>query len=242
MTRWLLIVTGSSRGLGATLTAQARAAGHTVIGISRSGGDHALDVRLDLNQPEVIAQTLAPLLRGHACAEIAQYVLINNAAMLGPVGADYDAAGASAHMALNLVAPIVLSRVFVGTLAEAAVTKRIVNISSGAATRAIPGWSLYGAGKAGLNHFGRVLAAEQAMVARPVEVVNVSPGVIDTGMQAVIRAASVADFPQVEMFRDLHAQGVLQSPESVAARLLAGLAGSRAFAGETLDITDFSGA
>jgi len=239
---WLLLVTGNSRGLGAALAAQARAAGHVVIGVSRSGGTRGDDVRLDLARPEAIDDILAPRLRERIAPDVEQYVLVNNAAMLGPVGPRYDAPAVSAHMAVNLVAPIVLSRVFIETLATVAAVKRIVNLSSGAATRAIPGWSLYGASKAGLDHFARVLAAEQALVERPVQVVNFSPGVIDTGMQAEIRAAAPEDFPQVGHFRALHEEGALRSPDQVARKLLAGLASRRVFAGETLDPASFADA
>ncbi len=237
---WLLLVTGGSRGLGAALIAQARAAGHLALGISRSGGAHRHDVRFDLGRPEALADRLIPLLRQGIAPDVEQYILINNAAVLGPVGMRYSAAEAEAHIAVNLLAPIVLSRVFVDALAEVAARKRIVNLSSGAATRAIPGWSLYGASKAGLDHFGRVLAAEQALSKHPVDVVNLSPGVIDTDMQVAIRASTPEAFPQVEQFRDLHARGALQSPESVAERLLAGLAGARRFTGETLDLDTFA--
>jgi NAD(P)-dependent dehydrogenase (short-subunit alcohol dehydrogenase family) len=240
MKRWLLLVTGSSRGLGAALVAKARAAGHTVIGVSRSGGSHALDVELDLGQPERIQDTLAPLLEAHISPECHQYALVNNAAMLGPVGVGYDAAGVSAHMALNLVAPIMLSRVFARTLAGTDAIKRIVSISSGASTRPIAGWSLYCASKAGLDHFARVMAEEQADCHRPVQLVNVSPGVIDTDMQAAIRTSSETDFPAVEQFRQMHASGALQSPDAVAAKLMAGLSSGRVFAGELLSIDDFA--
>ncbi len=118
--------------------------------------------------------------------------------------------------------------------------KRIVTISSGAATRPIAGWSLYCAGKAGLDHFARVMADEQADCPRPVQLINVSPGVIDTDMQAAIRDASPADFPSVDQFRQMHASGALQSPDAVAAKLMEGLASRRAFAGELLSIDAFA--
>ena len=45
---------------------------------------------------------------------------------------------------------------------------------------------------------------------------NINPGVIDTGMQADIRAASSADFPAVERFIQRKADGELRAPARVA--------------------------
>lgn len=238
---WLLIVTGGSRGLGAALVARARQSGHRVLALSRTAGEHDDDRVLDLARPETIAPALVPELRAAAEHGFGRFVLINNAAVLDPIGACSDPGAISRHMAVNLVAPIVASRLFIETLARTAADKRIVLISSGAATRAIAGWSLYGAAKAGLDQFGRVLAEEQQACDWPVDVVSISPGVIDTDMQAGIRAASERDFPQVERFRELHRSGALRDPDAVAAAVLAGLARAERFQGQVVDLARFVG-
>src|SRR5690606_26195986 len=146
----------------------------------------------------------------------AGWVLVNNAGLLGPIGAQYAASDIQQVLQVNLAAPMLLARCFIDTLAEVDARKTVINISSGAATRVIRGWSLYSASKAGLDHFGRCLAAEQVDAAHPVDVVNLSPGVIDTGMQARIRAAGPEQFPDHARFVDLHARHALASPEAVA--------------------------
>ena len=49
--------------------------------------------------------------------------------------------------------------------------------------------------------------------------VSLAPGVIDTDMQAQVRASDLASFPMRPKFDELKASGSLASPEDVAQRL-----------------------
>ena len=98
---------------------------------------------------------------------------------------------------------------------------KIVHISSGAGRNAYPGWSVYGAGKAALDHHARCVAAEQLSGVR---IASIAPGVIDTGMQAQIRATDTADFPMLARFQDLKTQGGLSGAEEIAAHIAAMIA------------------
>ena len=49
---------------------------------------------------------------------------------------------------------------------------------------------------------------------------SVAPGIVDTGMQAEIRGTSPEDFPSLQSFIDLHANGDLARSEEVAAHLM----------------------
>ena len=55
----------------------------------------------------------------------------------------------------------------------------------------------------------------------------VAPGVVDTDMQAVIRATSPDVFPSVERFRALTEQDAFNTPEWVAGHVLALATGPR---------------
>jgi len=239
--RYLLLISGASRGLGAALAEHAIAQGHAVLTFARSPCAHGEWVPLDLADPIKAEQSFAAALARRGAESFDGYALVNNAATIEPIGTAYGAAQAQAHLAVNLVAPIALSRVFLRELAERDAAKRIVNVSSGAAQRAFAGWSLYCAAKAGLDHFGRCVALEQAQARFPVDVVNLSPGVIDTAMQARIRAASADEFPSVARFIDLARSGQLASPAAVARKLLAGIVGRRRYAGATVAIDEFVG-
>ena len=90
---------------------------------------------------------------------------------------------------------------------------RIVHISSGAARKPYPGWSIYGASKAALDRHAADAASEG------VRIVSLAPGVVDTAMQAGMRADPA--FPLRDQFAALHADGKLQSASDTAAKILA---------------------
>jgi benzil reductase ((S)-benzoin forming) len=134
-----------------------------------------------------------------------------------------DATDLERNIFVNLVAPMLLMRRFLRATEGVALLRRIVNISSGAARRPIAGWSAYCAAKAGLDMATRVVALE----APKVEAASLAPGVIDTAMQGVVRSASERDFPDVERFRRMKAEGELRSAEDVAADILRAEAAGR---------------
>lgn len=234
------IITGASRGLGAALAQAAVAAGDTVLGLARQPSAAGESLIVDLADPAAAAETLRAHLRGADLAGFGQVLLVNNAAVLGPVGRDLALTDAARHYAINVLAPIALGQVFIAATAGLAARRRIVNISSGAASRPFAGWSLYCSSKAALEMHGRCLALEQQAASQPVEVVAISPGVIDTGMQAEIRGCDPAAFPEVARFLALKAEGALQSPASVAAALLRGVAAHRRYQGETVTLAQWA--
>lgn len=91
----------------------------------------------------------------------------------------------------------------------------IIQISSGAAYRAIEGWSLYCAGKAYLNMFLQTICKEEA-----IQLVLYDPGVVDTEMQRKIRMSNVDDFEWVLMFQSYKKDKVLHLPKDVAHDIL----------------------
>ena len=100
------------------------------------------------------------------------------------------------------------------------------------------GWSLYCASKAALENFIRSVALEQAREAAPFIAVNISPGIIDTDMQQAIRAASKADFPDVERFVGFKNSGALRAPAEVAAAVIRIAALPHLQGGATLNVAD----
>ena len=242
MSRFWLI-SGASRGLGAALSRAAVARGDQVLGIARDAAAAGESLRWDLSGLDGLTEALAPRLQAAIAADPrpSGWVLVNNAGLLGPIGTQYAASDIQQVLQVNLAAPMLLARCFIDALAAVEARKTVINISSGAATRVISGWSLYSASKAGLDHFGRCLAAEQADAAHPVDVVNLSPGVIDTGMQARIRDASPDQFPDHARFVDLHARHALASPAAVAEAILRGVERKAAHGGATLGLAEFAG-
>ena len=140
-------------------------------------------------------------------------LLVHNAAVLGPVGPILDQSPEDwkSHMATNVEGPLFLTQALLLKLVE---NSRVVNISSGAAHQGIPGWGMYCTSKAALFMLGQLLKDELAQ--RNIWFGSVRPGIVDTPMQAEIRALEPKDFPMVEQFRQYKATGALVTSELVA--------------------------
>ena len=236
----LYIITGGSRGLGAALVRLAADDGETVISVSRTAPPLGEHLPCDLADPEAAATAVNSMLRERAGDGFDAYVLINNAGTIQPIGTSYGAADVVHSLSVNLAAHIAITHVFVEALSAITSRKLVVNISSGAAVKPYHGWILYCAAKAGLEHFGRVLALEQSSAEAPVDVVNVNPGIIDTGMQAEIRATTRECFPQLDRFTAFHANGDLAPANDVASKLIAGIRSGRTYNGRTVGLEELS--
>ena len=220
MKQTTVIITGHSNGLGAALAAAWLAIGARVIGLAR-GNNPALaatypsqlqETALDLADTEAVrAYSRSDVLR-EICQEADTLWLFNNAGTVAPsapLGAQPDSDITHA-INLNITAPLLLAN---AVLAHARDRVRIVHISSGAARKPYPGWSIYGASKAALDRHAADASAEG------VRIVSLAPGVVDTAMQAGMR--NDAAFPLREQFAALHADGKLQSASDTAAKILA---------------------
>jgi benzil reductase ((S)-benzoin forming) len=211
----LYIVTGTRRGLGEALakriTADKR---NELIGISRPD--------VDLADSASIARAFEAIGKRIAATTYEKAVLINNAGVIEPVAPldRADPGDIERNLAVNLVAPMLLMRLFLGAT-EHVKLRRVINISSGAGRRPIFGWSAYCAAKAGLDMATRVVALEAQVRGLAIEAVSLAPGVIDTGMQGTVRSVSAEDFVDVERFRQMKAEGALRPADDVAADILA---------------------
>jgi NAD(P)-dependent dehydrogenase (short-subunit alcohol dehydrogenase family) len=88
-------------------------------------------------------------------------ILINNAGGGPPVvAADASAELTRKIVALNLIAPMVLSQQAYGLLMQSSDTASIINIASVSGARPSPGTAAYGAAKAGLLNLTKSLAME----------------------------------------------------------------------------------
>ena len=83
------------------------------------------------------------------------------------------------------------------------------------------GSSMYCASKAGLDHYSRCVALEEADRPHGARIVSLAPGVIDTDMQSDLRAGDKDLFPDRDNFVHLKQTGALSTPEQAAARVLA---------------------
>lgn len=233
----LVILTGASRGLGRAMAEQLLAPGRCLLTISRRpdaalaalAAGRGADLEqwaLDLAHGVGAAARLEAWLRARDGANCTGATLINNACLLGPVGplqqADADAVAATFRVGLE--SPALLAAAFLRATEGWSAARRVLNISSGAGRRTLPGWAIYCAVKAGLDHLSRTMAEDEARRPNGARIVSLAPGVIDTDMQAQVRAADAAGFPALPQFLEMKAQGQLASSAEAAARVLAYLA------------------
>jgi NAD(P)-dependent dehydrogenase (short-subunit alcohol dehydrogenase family) len=78
----------------------------------------------------------------------------------------------------------------------------------------------YCAAKAGMDHFTRCLALDEALKPNGAKVTSLAPGVIDTDMQVQLRGAPADKFPDQNGFQQLKATGMLVTPDEAAKRIL----------------------
>lgn len=217
----IALVTGGSRGLGRELCEQLDAAGYRVLEFSR-GAPHAFSSQVDFSNPSDFSGLLRAL-AGVDAAACSELLAISNAATLAPIGPAWskDPAQLVANVNINFTSAIRFISEVMRHFRHSAGRKVIVNVSSGAALKGYAGWSLYCAAKAGMENFMRSIAVEEQQQGRPFIPLSVDPGVMDTDMQALIRASSASDFPDVERFRKRKDDGGLAHPGQVAKAILA---------------------
>jgi NAD(P)-dependent dehydrogenase (short-subunit alcohol dehydrogenase family) len=219
------IVTGVSRGLGEALAVALIARGFTVLGVGRRAsdklpGDRFRFARCDLGEPERIDAAVGAAFSALANEPLSHVTLINNAAVAGPIGniGTLDAAEAQRSLATDIGAPLALANLFCRTFVDDRVERRIINISSGAAVRALAGSSVYSIGKAAIEMLTLSIAAEHAEPA--FRCISLRPGIFETDMQRSMRSQDPAKFPSVALFRGFKEQNMLKDPADVAVAIV----------------------
>lgn len=233
----LTILTGASRGMGLAMAEQLCVPDAVLLCISRKASDPLAaraqsqstaltQWQADLADPLPVAARLRSWLDGLDGAAFASATLINNAGVVDPIG-PLDAADPQAMARLlrvDLEAPMQLCAAFLATTRHWKTPRKILNISSGLGRRAMAGSALYCVAKAGMDHFSRCVALDEARQAQPVRIASLAPGVIDTDMQAALRAGDPGAFPDRDNFVRLKETRALASPAQAAAQVLAFLA------------------
>ena len=220
----LALVTGTTSGIGLAVAKALLGRGWEVVGLARREAAvahaHYRHVRVDLGDLNALAATterdLVPVLQDGLWRRVG---LVNNAATPGPLRPleAVDPAALARVYTLNTAAPAgLMGAVLRHTPAAARI--RIVNVSSGAAVRPIPGSGTYNVAKAGLEMLTSVIAAEQR--ASGITAITIRPGIIDTPMQAFLRAQSEERLPAVGMFRGFHESSQLVPPDVTAAKIV----------------------
>jgi 3-oxoacyl-[acyl-carrier protein] reductase len=204
------LVTGASRGLGARISQVFWDSGASLLLVARSrsaleetlarlparAGQRATALASDLADPAAAARIVSFARSSFGRLD----VLVNDAAMAGPIGPAHmnDAAAWREAIQVNLLSPVELCRLCVPWMAEGGRGK-IVNLSGGGATGPRPSFSAYATAKAGLVRFSETLAEETRGLS--IDVNCVAPGVMKTSllMEATRAGAAAAGVREVEI-------------------------------------------
>jgi short-subunit dehydrogenase len=192
------LVTGAGSGIGTVLAERLLERGDTLFLVARST-ERAHDLRADLPNATVLVADLADPFAVEGVAEalpdsLDSVVHAAGVVELGPV-AELGIEQWQSQLAVNLLAPAVLTRVCLPALRAARGT--VVFVNSGAGLSANPQWSAYAASKFGLRALADALRAEEH--GHGVRVSTVYPGRTATPMQQKVhtqegRAYDAADW------------------------------------------------
>ena len=183
-----ILITGGASGIGFALAERFVASGNEVVICGR--GEDKLEASkrrlptIHTRVCDVSKESDRTALRDWAATEFpALNVLVNNAGIQRSVDitADEDWAATSTEIAINLEAPIHLSRLFYSHLASKP-SAAILNVTSGLSFVPLANVPVYCATKAALHSF--TLSLRRQLKGSTIEVIEVIPPAVDTDLQA----------------------------------------------------------
>ncbi|PJK27458.1 SDR family NAD(P)-dependent oxidoreductase [Minwuia thermotolerans] len=193
------LITGASRGIGAAAARHFGELGARVTLLARSrrtiqeiadeivkAGGHAIAVGADVASYADVEAAVAKAVEAHGGLD----VLVNNAGLIEPIARLAE----SDPDEWTKVADVNYKGVYFGLRAALPVMLKsgggtVVNVSSGAATSALEGWSHYCSSKAAA--LSLTACAHKEYGAEGIRVLGISPGTVRTDMQVAIKASGI---------------------------------------------------
>ncbi|MFZ2238440.1 MAG: SDR family oxidoreductase [Gordonia amarae] len=158
----IVLITGGARGVGAGIATVLDSLGATPVICARrppQGDDHPDFFPCDVRDEDAVTRLVADVVDKYGRLD----GLVNNAGGSPfALAADASASFTNKIIALNLVAPLIVSRAAHAVMVDQPEGGAIVNISSVSGHRPSPGTAAYGAAKAGVDSAATALAVEWA--------------------------------------------------------------------------------
>lgn len=210
------LITGASRGIGEATGRYLAEQGMNVVLAARSAGaieriageigDHAIAVSGDVANYDDVQRMVTAAIEGFGSLDL----LVNNAGLIDPIARIED----SDPEAWGLVVDVNVKGVYHGYRAAIPQMLKqgsgtIVNISSGAATGALEGWSHYCATKAAVLSLTR--CGHKELGDKGIRVVGLSPGTVATEMQVQIKASGINPVSQLDPSAHIPAEYVAKA-------------------------------
>ncbi len=220
------VVTGAGRGLGraialamaqegARLTIMSRTRDELDLTASdiREQGGECLVFEGDVSDPDSVASMARQTTECFSGVD----VLVNNAAVIGPVRflEDADLEAWKKTININLNGAFFCARAVVPSMVHRGGGK-IINVTSGLGQKPFPRFCAYSVSKAGIDQLTRSLSEE--LKGKNIKVNAIDPGVMETSMQKEIRSLgpSVLGESIYDHFVEYNKKGYLKDPREVA--------------------------
>lgn len=226
MKKGFFLITGTSKGIGEAVAQKLLQEGNTVLGVSRNRSEkltspdyHHLSLDLtDTSRLEQIIEKTSEIFDGQTFDFVC---LINNASATSPMGPIEKCPPdeIESHVKIGLVAPMILTSLFIKRFTDKKIRKKVIFISSGAAHHPLADMSIYCGTKAGSLMFGQVIGVEQSDKEYGFEVNSIGPGMVETAMQQTVRSQSSDDFAPAGYFKQAFEEGKVQKPDVVAEKI-----------------------
>ena len=224
----IYIISGVSKGLGYALAENLLKMDDEntkIIGLSRNMPDFVIRfskyfdwVKIDFKNPEEISVNLEFALKKYSPTKI---IYISNAGDINPINkiGEIDSQEMIDSLSVNIISPANCINYLINNYSNIK-QLLIINISSGAANKAIIGWSLYSSAKAYMKTYFDVLIAEtKDTTYGRIIVKQFDPGAMDTDMQKDIRNANVSS-DQLNTLKSLYKNNSLKQPKDVAEMII----------------------
>lgn len=117
---------------------------------------------------------------------------------------------------VNFISPFIIAAELTRVTKIKNILLHIVNISLGAANRAIPQWSAYCTRKASIKIALDCIVMEHKYVTLK----HINPGVLDTNMQVKIRSNERKLSPETQYVTNLYKNGLLIKPDVAALKII----------------------
>ena len=154
---------------------------------------------------------------------VSKVLFISNAGIIDPIGPtdEIEKKTLEKNHNVNFYSPILIASELSKKTRNHNINLYIANISSGAASRALPRWAAYCSSKSAAKIALDCLSEENSHIT----VEHIDPGVMNTGMQKKIRNSENEVVSEARVFSNLKAKGELLEPDVVAKKIIKRLIG-----------------
>ncbi|MCB2207261.1 MAG: SDR family NAD(P)-dependent oxidoreductase [Bacteroidetes bacterium] len=233
-----ILITGTSKGIGAALAMKYLEKGHKVFGISRSANaklnanDNFTFLSLDLSDFKKVKEKLPPFIQQAGNMGL----VILNAGILNEIKdlKDTPIEEIKNVMDVNVWVNKIIVDICFDMLEK---VDQVVAISSGAAVSGSRGWNAYSLSKAALNMLIDLYAKEHTTT----HFSAIAPGIIDTGMQDYISSLpDTLDYPAVKKLKKAKNTPDMPPPGEVSEKLVNAFEKALNYkSGSFLDVREF---